>query len=458
MGRPIRVILAAIALIATALTVAPAPQALAQSTDRIAVNLDDTGVFVETGADGAIEDFRAVIDRLGAAGLNLLIVSLAEDDPNIESLARDLRDRTGGTVLVITPQQLAAASDSFSDAEVGRAIDRSLIGFDSGVVAGALSFGESLIGSSAPTATTTAGAPASATTAAPAAGGTTSAPTESSGSGRGLLIFLLVVVVAIVGLVMFTRNKNRKRVETELEARRSVVSEELEDIGVEIVSLSDAMSISEDDETTKHFRKANADFLDLKERLTAASSLWQVTEIDNEADTTAWHLDAAAALLAGKPVPEKPAQQAAAPPVDSSGKAPPAASNSSDLESRRSERNKVDSRLDDRRRGPSSTPSPRQQNRQRRRDSWKPPKLAGGGLGGILTSVLIGGVLGGGGSSRPPKGWSGAGTVTGSTRSGSRRRGNTSGRRSGSASRRRSGGSATRSRRRSSGGSASRRR
>jgi len=413
--------------------VALAPQALAQSTDRIAVNLNDTGVFVETGADGSIEEFRDVVTRLESAGLNLRIVSLAQEEANIEALARDLRDRTGGTVLVVTPQQLAAASDTFSDAEVGRAIDGSLSDFDGGVAEGALSFGERLIGSTATPDTTA----------------------KSSGSGRGLLIFLVIVVVAIVGFVLFTRSKNRKRVESELEKRRSVVSEELEEIGVEIVSLSDAMSISEDEESTKHFRKANADFLDLKERLAAASSLWQLTEIDTEADTAAWHLEAAAALLAGMPVPEKPAQPAAEPATDNSPTATVPVD--SDRESRRSERSRVDSRLDDRRRERRPAPSPRQQNRQQRRDSWKPPKLAGGSLGGILTNVLIGGVLGGGGRSRPPKGWSGAGTVTGTPRRTSRSRGNAS-RRSGSASRRRGGGSAARSRSRGSGGSASRRR
>jgi len=283
-----------------------------------------------------------------------------------------------------------------------------------------------------------------------------------------LVIFLLIVVIAIVGFVLLTRSKNRKRVETELEARRAVVSEELDEIGVEIVSLSDAMSINEDEESTKHFRKANADFLDLKERLTAASSLWQLTEIDNEADTAAWHLDAAAALLAGKPVPEEPTQPTAEPSTDNSHESTAAVPVDNDRESRRSERSRVDSRLDDRRNERRSTPSPRQQNRRQRRDSWKPPKLAGGGLGGILTSVLIGGVLGGGGRSRPPKGWSGAGTVTGTPRRSSHRSGNASSRRSsgnassrrrsGNASRRRSGGSASRSRKRGSGGSASRRR
>lgn len=446
----------------TALTVAHAPRALAQSTDRIAVNLEDTGVFVETGADGTIEDFREVIDRLDSAGLNLRIVSLAEEEPNIEALARDLRDRTGGTVLVITPQQLAAASNIFSDTEVGRAIDRSLVDFDRGVAEGALSFGESLIGTPAPTATTNTGAATTPTTATPVAGGTTPAvgtDAGSSGSGRGLLIFLFIVVAAIVGFVLYTRKKNRKRVETELESRRSVVAEELEDIGVEIVALSDAMSVSEDEQATKHFRTANADFLELKERLAAASSLWQVTEIDNEADMTAWHLDATAALLEDEPVPEKPAAPISEAPPAGSGETSPAVQDDNDRGSRRTERGRVDSRLDDRRGERGSTPSPRQQNRQQRRESWKPPKLAGGGLGGILTNVLIGGVLGGGGRSKPPRDWRGSGTFSGQPRTRSRRNANASSRRrSGSASRRRSGGSAARSRRRSSGGSASRRR
>jgi len=482
---------AAVVVLAVAQVTFGAPVAGAQSADRIAANLNDSGVFVESGAEGTTNSFADVIARLATVGVDLHIVSLGDDEPDVEGLARSLRDKTGGTVLVITPGQLAGASDSFDDGEVLDAIDIAFDDFNADLATGALSFGEALADRRAPTAS---GTPTTAATTTAVATSSTVASHESAadsagsdgggGSSGGVLIFLVIVVGGIVGLVLFLRSKNRKRVGAAMADRKTVVVGELEEIGVEIVDLADKVSVGENDEATAHFRKANEQFLTLQERLEGASSLWEITEIDHEADMTGWHLDAAAALLDGQRVPDEPER-----PLDGPPAAPPRGlparegrddEGADDIQTgagdrdRASDRERVTSRLDKRRERTSSrtqAPStrrdttPRQERRSERRQSWPAPKVSGGGgggaLGGILKSVLVGGVLGGGGNSRSPRGWDGAGAVTTPTRP---RRSQRSQRPSnGSASRTRSsrgtgrGGSASRTRG-SSGGSATRKR
>ena len=483
-----------------------APAAGAQSADRIAANLNDSGVFVESGAEGSAADFADVIARLAEVGVDLHIASLADDETDVEGLARSLRDKTGGTVLVITPGQLAGASDSFSDGDVLDAIDAAFDDFDNNVASGALSFGEALAGRRAPASagspTTTASTTATtntttAQTADVSQQASDSASSSGGGSGFGFLIFLVVVVGGVVALVMWLRSKNRKRVTAEMASRRAVVAAELEEIGVEIVDLSDKVPAGDDEEVTAHFRLANEQFLELQERLEDAASLWEITEVDHEADMTAWHLDAAAALLEGEPVPDEPKRPLDGPPAAPPRGLPEDRSHSDegpgqdkrtdagnteggntdmpdntrpDNRGRAADRERVTSRLDKRRsrttsgkvpvpgRAPSTraNSTPRQQRRSERRETWPAPKVSGGGLGGalggILKNVLVGGVLGGGGRSRSPRGWNGAGAVS----SPSRPRRSTS---RGSASRTRSrsgGGSASRSRSRSGGGSATR--
>ena len=257
----------------------------AQDPDEIAVELRDNGVYVEPGAEGDESELAGIV-----SGTSVSIVSLANDIlPSAESFSRDLRDDVGGTVLVVTPSEIAAASTTFPNDDVDRALDA----FGGSVEDGTRSFISAL------DATTTAGADSS-------SGEGSTDGSSGGGSAAGLLIVLGVIVVAIVAVVLFVRSRNRKRVKDEIETRRATVGEELEQIGGEIVELSDRVTVTDNDEATTHFRVANEEFLGLQDRLAAAKTLWEVTQVDYDADQTAWHLDAAEALVEGNAVPEQP--------------------------------------------------------------------------------------------------------------------------------------------------------
>ena len=75
----------------------------AQSIGDIEDELRADQVFVEEGAEGDEGQLRGVVADAADAGLRLYIVSIAGSNTDTEALANSLRDRLGGTVLVVTP-------------------------------------------------------------------------------------------------------------------------------------------------------------------------------------------------------------------------------------------------------------------------------------------------------------------------------------------------------------------
>ncbi len=399
-----------IAVLAAVTFVGPlAAPATAQSADRIAANLNAEGVFVDSGADGDAAEFRQVVQQLSGEGIELLIASIAEEPTNLQQLAEDLRDLTNATVLLITPASLAASSPVFDSGEIDAALDATSF---SNLADGALEFGRRLNGVAVSTPTTD----VTATTAAPSTTpdttpvtNSTPAAESSGGGGSGFLIFLLIVVGGIVGLVLFTRSRNRKKVEAELTQRRATVNDELAAIGADIVELEDRVTFADDDEATKHFRLGNEQYIELQDQLAAATTLWEVTQVDYAADTAAWHLDASEAIIDGEDIPEEPERP------DLTVSRPPEEREVERERSRAAERERVESRLPDRHRDQESR---RVEPRRQRRQGWDRPKTRGTSLGDIATGILVGGILnGGGGGRRAPRRWGGGGDL-GSARGG----------------------------------------
>jgi hypothetical protein len=386
--------------------------------DAIANELAD-GVYVELGGEGSEDELARVVRNARSVGLELSIVSLATSPP-AEALASTLRDRVGGAVLVITPAEIAASSADHSDAAVNNAVNDSFDQFDNSVTSGAETFASSLAGSAT-------GPTQSNTTPTSTSKSTSGSTSSSGGGGAGVLIFLLVVVGGIVGMVLFVRSKNRKKVKSEMAVRREEVTEELGVLGGEIYDMADTVAVKDIDKATEHFREGNEQYLQLQDDLDKATTLWEITKIDYAADTAAWHLDMAEAIINGDKLPDEPDRpdlRVSRPPDPNLPKPPRA----------------------------ETPPSPRVEPRQRRRSDWNAPRTRGGGLSGglgnLITGVLVGSVLRGGGQSgggrRAPRGWSGGGNLGGGRSSG------------GLGGPSRGGGSASRSR--GGGGSASRRR
>ncbi|NOX29849.1 MAG: hypothetical protein GXP35_07365, partial [Actinobacteria bacterium] len=228
----------------------------------------------------------------------------------------------------------------------------------------------------------------------------------------GFLIFLVVVGGGILAFVLFVRSKNKKRVAAEISVRRETVQNELAEIGADIVELSDRVTVADQADSTNHYRLGNEQYLELQTQLGAAKSLWEVTQVDYAADTAAWHLDAAEALLDGEPLPDEPERP------DLAVSRPPEEREVERERNRASERGRVDSRLDDRDsrdRSSRDRGGRRVEPRQRRRDDWDAPKTKGGGFGDIITGILVGGALNGGGIGRrrAPRRYNGGGSLGG---------------------------------------------
>jgi hypothetical protein len=405
-----------VAFVAAAGSVVGIASAAAQSSgevDAIVDQLQDDGVYVELGGEGSESQLSRTVSDASSDGVNLSIVSLATS-PAAESLARELSGRVGGVVLVITPSEIAGWSADHSSADVNRALDVSFSKFSGSITAGAESFASSMAGVSTPSA---AGTTDSGSVGEPASGG-----------GADVLIFFVVVIGGIVALVLFVRSRNRKKVKGEMGERREQVGRELAELGGEIYEMADTVTFTDNDEATDHFRQGNEQYLELQDDLENATTLWEITKIDYAADTAAWHLDAAEAIIAGEKVPDEPDRP--------------------DLRvSRPSGPNLPKPPVQQ------APPSPRVEPRQRRRTDWNSPRTRGGGLSGglgdLVSGVLVGGVLRGGGRSggrrRAPRGWSGGGNLGSGGGLGSLGR-SSGGTRGGGGSRSRGGGGASRRR------------
>ncbi|HEC08097.1 MAG TPA: hypothetical protein ENI86_00860 [Acidimicrobiales bacterium] len=372
MNRSLR-ILVLLLTAATMLLVRSAP-AGAQSVDDTVQSLNRTGVYVEPGADADAEALARVADRQSTAGGRFYIVVLAEDplDTTQEFTDAVLDELGSGTVITVAPNGLAAASNRFSNVELGQALDASgLSSVDTDLAVGFEAFARALGGS--PTVTT-----AGALTTVPDSTSTAASDASSGGSAAGLLIFLLVVVVAIVVIVMLVRRSNRRKLSRRMDTQQEAVAKELSAIGEDIVEFSDAVQLADNPEITEHYRTANSEFLELQEKLAAAENPWAIEEVDQAADITAWHLDAVEALLDGRPAPPRPEK------VEIPTTPPPATA-----PARPAPRpgRRVDTRTTRRR----ADPMPRVP---------RPRSSGGSGMGGVLGSILTGTVLSGGGSRR----------------------------------------------------------
>lgn len=110
---------------------------------EVAADLADEPVVVESGAAGVDADaLRTVVDDARDAGTALRVGVLAEDTAGTaEALAENaLAGAGGGTVLVVSPDEVAADSDEHSGGDLDRALDAWLDAGEDDVVAGTEAF------------------------------------------------------------------------------------------------------------------------------------------------------------------------------------------------------------------------------------------------------------------------------------------------------------------------------
>ncbi len=271
-------------LVLVALVTVVAPVAAgAQSVDELAGQVESRGYAV---GDGSAVDFED-LERLVADHDDVFPVSLGIDlDGGPDLLAGDILDRISrrGTVVVLTPSEVGAASSTCSNDDLNDAQDaasgRGLNDADfARVFADDLDCGGAGLGGTGD------------------GGG-------SSPIGLGLLALIALVVLG--GFWWWRNRQQREATEVSVAKVKAELAEDLDDVANEILQMADPVSLADDDAADEHYRSANALFLEVQEGWDSADTIDELDDIDDELDLAAWHLDAAQAILDGSPVPPRP--------------------------------------------------------------------------------------------------------------------------------------------------------
>jgi len=284
------------------LVLSSAGPVLAAEPESVVAELEFRNYAAESGTSIDINDLESLIDDTDAVGRDLYFVILASNPAGGNDLfaARLLELQLDGTVVVISPDEIGAASLIFDDEVVGEAIDAAYDDFQDGDDLGALeTFAKRL---------PAAGEPVPATTSAvnqPAPG---AQPSSTDGGGGGG--FFLVFILAIVGVVGFMLWRNSRRdkevIEGRLDEAQAELKGQLDIIANEILDLSDRVTVAENDEALAHYRAANDTYTEVSEASEVAGTLTDLEALSDRLDRARWQLEAAEALVEGRDVPPEP--------------------------------------------------------------------------------------------------------------------------------------------------------
>lgn len=254
----------------------------AASPSDVAPVIATDGFFIEDGADATPNEVgAAVFDARSAGGLFHAVVLADEPPAGATTYADAVLDelpRQEGTVLVVGPQTVGWASnnDVWTSADLDRALDESLDASTSGAVVTV--FVSELI-----------------------------EPSSSGGGGGGWLLVIGVVLVGGIGFVIWRGSRSRRVGDAQrLDELKAKAQVQIDAIANDILDDADEVSEADNADATGHFEAATAVYGEAAGRLAAATTARQVIDISTELDLAIWHLDAAEAILDGKPVPPKP--------------------------------------------------------------------------------------------------------------------------------------------------------
>jgi len=270
----------------------------------VADQVDPRGYYIEPGAEVDFDVMEDLVARLTNQATRFYFVALA-DDPvqGTDEFAEEVLARLdpGATVVVISPGEIGARSDDFSDAELNGAADEAVNDADGSLEGDFEVFAESLVGEQAGTTGTT--TDLTATTISSAAG------ESSGGGGVGVFIFL-AIVVGVIALVFFVNRRSAKRNELSatrrLEEAKQEIKEQLDVIANEILDLADKVTLSERDEAEEYFRTASATYQQAQDQIDKATTLPELERLSDQLDTARWQLEAAEAVVEGRPIPPEP--------------------------------------------------------------------------------------------------------------------------------------------------------
>ena len=263
---------------------------IAATPQEVVPELEAGGYYIEDGSTASEQVVSDAVFDGRADGGRLHIVVLAEEPPGGATTFSDsVLDRLGGGyVVTVAPETVGYAGDEtfWTKTEMDTAIEVSLDGgsddevvqlFIAGLVGGP-------VGS----------------------GGDT--PGEGASSSGGIPIMWILVIGGIAALIWYFLSKRQRaqRVAGRMEEVRRLAREKLAEVANDILEMEDEVAVSDNREVEEHYQRASVMYSQAMEDNAAASTVAQMMEVSEELDIAIWELDAAEALLDGKPKPPKP--------------------------------------------------------------------------------------------------------------------------------------------------------
>lgn len=272
--------------------------AFAQTTNDIASELEFRGYHIGSGADITINEMEELVDR--HAGFGFVALG-ATPDGGADLLADELLDAVSSleTIVVLTEDEAGAASAIHDSEALDAAFDAAFASTGDSYLRDFEQVADALDGASGPTVTV----PGEVTNP-----GATPVPDV----GGGFSIFWLVAIggVAYVAYRMWRNSRDDEgavgrrfaEAKREIEAQVAVVANQ-------ILELSDRPDLVADAAATEHYRRASDVFGSAEARLQGATTTASLEALADDLDDARWELAAAEALLEGRPVPDRPAEQ-----------------------------------------------------------------------------------------------------------------------------------------------------
>lgn len=264
---------------------------MAATPGEIARQLESDGYYIEPGAPVSEDVVSDAVFEGRSQGGRLYLVVLSEEPPGGATTFSDavLDELVEGYVVTVAPETVGFAGDGsfWSSDQMNSAIDASLDGDSDDQVVELFISG--LTGTS-----------------------DTPSPDDeqpaSDGSGTSFWVW---VVLAGAGLLVYlairgSSRRQSERASSELEKVRAKAREKLADIANDIIEMESEVQLSEIPEVQAHYQSASSIYTATLALVESSDSAKEMLEVVRQLDLAIWELDAAEALLDGKPIPEKP--------------------------------------------------------------------------------------------------------------------------------------------------------
>lgn len=299
--------LTAVVVSALLIVAAASGGATAATTSEIVRALDDGPVYVEDGAGVNRNRVAKAVRGLRDDDVDLAFVALAADPATGgEQLAKQLsRQSRAATVLVLTPDGFYYWSTEYGRGAREQAADASFDAFrDGDVVGGIQQFGGRLAAAGADR------APAFNDDSAFDDGSfVDEEPGFAPAGGFGVGPLFVLGLLAVAGVALFNGSRSTRRLGVHrVEEARAEVRRQVDALAERILALADRIELGST-EARQAYAEATSEFREASDGLAAAQSEADLTNLNDELDTSRWKLEVASALLEGR---EPPAQSAAA--------------------------------------------------------------------------------------------------------------------------------------------------